>query len=297
MGILDRMTRLLRANVNDALDRAEDPEKMLDELLREMGQEIRQARGQVAAMIAQEKELAADKAEADRVSAEWQRRAEMAVDQGRDDLAREALRRKRDSDENARVYAEQLTAQQQTVSRLKNQLQDLENKSRQAESKRDALIARSRRAKAQQQVSETMSNLPESSASTEFERFERRIRTTEAKAAASEELAQVGLDDDFAELEQDFGVDDELAALKASRGGGSAAGAATGGASTGSSGGAGGEMDDELARLKAQRGAGATGGSAGSVGASEATGDWSPGTPGSDATTRPGGQGAQGGDR
>ena len=293
MGILDRMTRLLRANVNDALDRAEDPEKMLDELLREMGQEIRQARGQVAAMIAQEKELAADKAEADRVSAEWQRRAELAVDQGRDDLAREALRRKRDSDENARVYAEQLTAQQQTVSRLKNQLQELETKARQAESRRDALIARSRRAKAQQQVSETMSSLPESSAAAEFERFERRIRTTEAKAAASEELAQVGLDDDFAALEQDFGVDDELAALKASRGGGSATGATTGGASTGSSGGAGSEMDDELARLKAQRGPAATGGSAASMGSGgtsqEATSDWSPSTPGS--------PGSHGGDR
>ena len=307
MGILDRVSRLLRANVNDALDRAEDPEKMLDELLREMDSEIAQARGQVAAMIAQEKELAADKAEADRVSAEWQRRAEMAVDQGRDDLAREALRRKRDSDENARVYAEQLTAQQQTVSRLKNQLQDLENKSRQAESKRDALIARSRRAKAQQQVSETMSNLPESSASAEFERFERRIRTTEAKAAASEELAQVGFDDDFAALEQDFGVDDELAALKARRGGGSATEATTGGASAGSSGDAGSEMDAELARLKAQRGAAATGGATGATGSmgsggsggtsQGATSDWSPGTPGSDATTRPGGQGAQGGDR
>ena len=253
MGILDRMTRLLRANVNDALDRAEDPEKMLDELLREMGQEIRQARGQVAAMIAQEKELAADKAEADRISAEWQRRAELAVDQGRDDLAREALRRKRDADENAHVYGEQLTAQQQTVSRLKNQLQELEAKYRQSQSKRDALIARSRRARAQQQVSETMTTLPESSATAEFERFERRIRTSEAKAAASEELATVGLDDDFAELEQDFGVDDELAALKARRGGaGATSGASAGSPTTG--GGTGGEMDDDLARLKAQRG-------------------------------------------
>ncbi len=246
MGILDRMTRLLRANVNDALDRAEDPEKMLDELLREMGQEIRQARGQVAAMIAQEKELAADKAEADRVSAEWQRRAELAVDQGRDDLAREALRRKRDSDENARVYAEQLTAQQQTVSRLKNQLQELENKYRQAESKRDALIARSRRAKAQQQVSETMSNLPESSAATEFERFERRIRTTEATAAASAEMADLDNDDDFAALDRDLGVEDELAALKAKTGGGSAASSTA----TAPAASAGSDIEDELAALK-----------------------------------------------
>lgn len=270
MGILDRVSRLLRANVNDVLDHAEDPEKMLEELLREMESEIRQARAQVAAMIAQEKELAADKSEAERVSAEWQRRAELAVDQGRDDLAREALRRKRDSDENARVYGEQLTAQQQTVSRLKSQLQELEAKHDQAQSKRDALIARSRRAKAQQQVSQAMTNLPQSDASAEFERFERRIRSSEARAAATEEVAQVGFDDDFAALERDHGIDDELATLKAQRGDG--APAATRG---------GGSLDDDLARLKADRGGASTGGA--TVGT---TTDWSPGTPGS--PTQPG---------
>ena len=71
MGIFDRVSRLVRANVNDALDGAEDPEKMLQQLIRDMEVEIRQARGQVANMIAQEKELAADKAEADRLATEW----------------------------------------------------------------------------------------------------------------------------------------------------------------------------------------------------------------------------------
>lgn len=254
MGILDRVSRLVRANVNDALDHAEDPEKMLEQLIRDMDVEIRQARGQVATMIAQEKELAADKAEADRLSSEWQRRAELAVAQGKDDLAREALRRKRDSDENARVYGEQLSAQQQTVSRLKSQLQELENKYEAMQSKRDALIARSRRAQAQQQVSQTISTLPHSDASAEFERFERKIRSSEARAAASAELAEVGYHDDFAELDRDFGVEDELAALKARHGG--ATGATTSSGATSSAGGDS-SIDDELARLKAQRGAGA----------------------------------------
>jgi len=246
MGIFDRISRLLRANVNDALDSAEDPEKMLDQLVRDMAEEIRRARGQVAAMIAQEKELAADKAEGDRMSAEWQRRAEMAVAQGKDELAREALRRKRDSDENARVYGEQLTAQQQTVSRLKNQLQELENKYDQMESKRDALIARSRRAKAQQQVSESLGNLPASGAASEFERFERRVRTTEAKAAASSEMAELDDDDDFAALDRDMGVEDELSALKAKRGGGAPAPAS----SSAPTAAGGSDIEDELAALK-----------------------------------------------
>jgi phage shock protein A len=218
MGIFDRLSRLVRANVNDAMDNAEDPEKMLDQLIRDMTDEIRQARGQVATMIAQEKELASDKSEADRTAAEWQRRAEMAVAQDKDELAREALRRKRDAEENARIYGEQLVAQQHTVTRLKNQLQELDNKLGQMQSKRDALIARSRRAKAQQQVGETLAAMPNGNAAGEFERFERRIRTTEAKAAASVELAELGHEDDFAALDQDGGVEDELAALKSRQG-------------------------------------------------------------------------------
>lgn len=250
MGVFDRISRLVRANVNDALDNAEDPEKMLEQLIRDMTDEIRQARGQVATMIAQEKELAADKSEADRNASEWQRRAELAVSQNKDDLAREALRRKRDSEENARIYGEQLTAQQTTVTRLKNQLQELDNKLGQMQSKRDALIARSRRAKAQQQVSETISSLPDGNAASEFERFERRIRTTESKAAASAELAELGHDDEFAQLDQDFGVEDELAALKSKRSGGSATttSAPTASSDSGSS-----DVDAELAALKARQ--------------------------------------------
>jgi phage shock protein A len=253
MGIFDRVSRLLRANVNDALDNAEDPEKMLDQLIRDMTEELRGARGQVAAMIAQEKELASDKAESDRTVAEWQRRAELAVAQNKDDLAREALRRKRDADENARVYGDQLVAQQQTVTRLKNQLQDLENKLDQMQSKRDALIARSRRAKAQQQVSETISNLPNGNAASEFERFERRIRTTEAKAAASSEVAELSNDDEFAKLDQDFGVEDELAALKSKHSGATKASvpsaAPSGNASAHDD-----DLDADLAALKAKQG-------------------------------------------
>jgi len=250
VGVFDRISRLVRANVNDALDNAEDPEKMLEQLIRDMTEEIRQARGQVATMIAQEKELAADKSEADRNAAEWQRRAELAVAQNKDDLAREALRRKRDSEENARIYGEQLTAQQTTVTRLKNQLQELDNKLGQMQSKRDALIARSRRAKAQQQVSETISNLPDGNAASEFERFERRIRTTESKAAASAELAELGHDDEFAALDQDFGVEDELAALKSKRPG---TATATASAPTASSASGSSDVDAELAALKARQ--------------------------------------------
>ena len=105
MAILDRMSRLIRANINDLLDRSEDPEKMLNELLREMDSSIVEARSQVANTIAQEKELEADLQQSQHDAREWERRAELAVGAAKDDLAREALRRKRDAESIATVYA------------------------------------------------------------------------------------------------------------------------------------------------------------------------------------------------
>lgn len=219
MGILDRMSRLIRANVNDLIDRAEDPEKMMNELLREMSASIRDARTQVASMIAQEKEIEADLQAARRDEREWQQKAELAVTRGRDDLAREALRRKNDAAELATVYEHHLSSQQEMVEKLKGQLRVLEAKHQEAESKRGILIARHRRAQAQQRVTETFSTLPELSAASELDRMERRIRSEEARADAMVELEQDSIEWQFAELEVDSDVENELAALKASLGG------------------------------------------------------------------------------
>ncbi|HWK79487.1 MAG TPA: PspA/IM30 family protein, partial [Thermomicrobiales bacterium] len=128
MGIFDRVSNLVRANVNDLLDRAEDPEKMLEQIIRDMESGIGDARSQVAAMIAQEKELEADYEANAKLADEWGEKAKRAVAAGKDDLAREALRRKKDADENAAVYQQQLEIQKQTVAKLKSQLNQLEAK-------------------------------------------------------------------------------------------------------------------------------------------------------------------------
>src|SRR5215207_2848685 len=112
MGIMDRLSSLVRANVNDLIDRAEDPEKMIDQILRDMETNIGQARQQVASMIAQEKELQADYNETSKLATEWGAKAQRAVTAGKDDLAREALRRKRDNEQNSTVYQQQLTVQE-----------------------------------------------------------------------------------------------------------------------------------------------------------------------------------------
>jgi phage shock protein A len=215
MGILDRMSRLIRANVNDMIDRAEDPEKMLNELLREMSDGIKEARVQVANMIAQQNEIEAELQESQQTSREWDRRAELAVSNGKDDLAREALRRKRDADNITTVYMQQSTAQEETVARLKQQLKLLEAKYNEAEGKRDVLIARHRATQAQKKVTQTLSTMPGLDTHSELDRMEKRIRGEEAQTRALGEMQGDSLDYQFAELDRDDDIEGELAAIKA----------------------------------------------------------------------------------
>jgi phage shock protein A len=229
MGIMDRLSNLIRANVNDLIDRAEDPEKMLDQILRDMNANIGVARTQVAAMIAQEKELELDLQETQKLSGEWGAKAKKAVDAGKDDLAREALRRKRDNDQNSMVYQQQLTAQEQTVEKLKQQLKQLEQKYSSTLSHRDALIARSRRARAQREVAEKISAFSPTDPTSDLDRMERKIRSTEAHAAAMTEIGDESYEAQFRELEVDDDIEAQLRALKGGTEPESLAGALTGG--------------------------------------------------------------------
>lgn len=219
MGIFDRVSNLVRANVNDLLDRAEDPEKMLEQILRDMQEGIGTARQQVASMIAQEKELEGDYEDNAKIAAEWGEKAKRAVAAGKDDLAREALRRKKDADENANVYKQQLDIQGQTVEKLKSQLNQLESKYQTTVSQKESLIARQRRAEVQKSVAQkataTVASLSPLDASSELDRMERKIRGNEAQAAAYQELGDNSLDTQFAELDYDVDIEQELDRLKA----------------------------------------------------------------------------------
>ncbi len=214
MGITDRISRIIRANVNDLIDRAENPEVMIDQILRDMKSGIDEARGQVATMIAQEKLLAGDLADAERLSGAWGEKAERAVGAGKDDLAREALRRKKDGTQNAELYSEQLDVQKHAVTRLKEQLGQLESKYQQTLSQRDSLLARQKRARAQREVTEKVTAFSPFDPAADLERMERKIRQNEAEASAMLEMESSSLDNQFAELETDDEIEAELAALK-----------------------------------------------------------------------------------
>jgi phage shock protein A len=217
MGIYDRMSTLIRANLNDMLDKAEDPEKMINQIIRDMETSIQSAREQVAAMIVQEKELEADVRQTQTLASEWGSKASRAVTAGKDDLAREAIRRKRDNEQNATIYGEQLKAQKDAVVMLKEQLRQLEAKYQSTLSQRDSYIARQRRAQAQKQVATAASAsvLSPLDPTADLERMERKIRLTEAEAAAALEMGQESsLDAQFRELGYDDDIEAELAMLK-----------------------------------------------------------------------------------
>jgi phage shock protein A len=218
MGVIDRMSRLVRANVNDLLDQAEDPEKMIDQIIRDMESNIADARKQVAAMIAQEKELEYDRDETQKLADAWGDKAQRAVEANKDDLAREALRRQKDYADNAALYDQQLVAQKEAVTKLKSQLSQLEAKYDQTRSQRDSLVARQKRARAQAKVAGSLSSADFSSMdpSADLDRMERKIRGQEAQTAAMLEMQDDSIDAQFAELDYDSDIEERLAALKAS---------------------------------------------------------------------------------
>lgn len=217
MGIFSRVSTIVKANMNHLLNKAEDPEKMLDQIVEEMNQQLRETKQQVASAIADEKRLEKQYKSEEKETQEWERKAKLAVEKNNDELAREALKRKGEHSELAAEYQSQWKKQKQSVEKLKENLKGLERKIAEAERKKNLLIAKQKRAKAQKQIHETMSGMTDKSAFEGFDRMEEKVADMEAQADAATEMAEtedVKLEDQFAELEKEGSVDDELAALK-----------------------------------------------------------------------------------
>ena len=215
MGVLDRVSTLIRANINDLISRAEDPEKVIRQLLLDMNNQLIQVKTQVAASIADERLLEKRYQDNQKKAEEWQRKAELAVERGQAELAKEALLRRRSFQETADGFKEQWTQQNAQVEQLKDALTQLEAKIAEAQTKKDLLIARSRRAKAETSIRQTLANADSSSALSEFERMEERVDEQEARAKAYADLDEDTLDQRFKQMEQEDEIGKELEALKA----------------------------------------------------------------------------------
>ncbi len=221
MGLFDRLSRVVRANINDLVSKAEDPEKVLEQAVVDMQEDLVQLRQAVARAIATQKRTEQQYNKNQSEANNWQQRAQLALSKGDENLAREALVRKKSFSDTATSLKIQLDAQSNQVSTLKRSLIALESKISEAKTKKDMLKARANAAKAQKQLQESMNNIGTSSAMGAFERMEDKVMQIEAESETAAELGGTGIEQQFAQLEASSGVDDELAAMKAQLSGGS----------------------------------------------------------------------------
>ncbi len=215
MGLFDRVSRVARANLNDLVSKAEDPKKILEQAVIDMQEDLVQLRQAVAGAMASQKRVQQQYNQAQTESNNWQQRAQLALQKGDENLAREALMRKKTQSETAASLKAQLDQQSGMVETMKRNLIALEGKISEAKTKKNMLDARAAAAKANEQLQSTVGRMGTSSAMGAFERMEDKVLQMEARSQAASELAGSDLESQFAMLESGGGVDDELAAMKA----------------------------------------------------------------------------------
>ena len=218
MGLLERVGTLVRANLNDLIDKAEHPSKMIKQVILDMENQLLQVKTQVAISIADQHMLEKKETECADKAADWLRKAELAVDRGQDDLARAALERHKASERTQESFREQVADQRAQVVTLKAAFAKLEQKLAEAQSKSDMLLAQHRRARALGKASDARMAIGGHSTIRTFERMTAKVNHDEAVSHAKSDLAGDNLDDRFLQLERDDEVDRLLADLKAKRG-------------------------------------------------------------------------------
>jgi phage shock protein A len=214
MGLLDRLSRLVRANLNAFVSDAEDPIKILDQSVADMQEDLVKLRQAVAIAIASQKRLENQANQAREQIQNWLSRAELAVKKGEEDLAREALSRKKTFQETFESLTNQFQSQNGQVEKLKKSLLLLERKIAEARTKKDMLKARAQAAKAQQKIQSAVGDLGGKSAMAAFERMEDKVEALEASGQAALELAGEDLESKFAALEGGDDIEKELETLR-----------------------------------------------------------------------------------
>jgi phage shock protein A len=217
MGLLERVSTLIRANINDVIDRAEDPEKMIKQIILDMENQYMQVKTQVAVSIADQHMLEKKQKENEDAGADWMRKAERAVDKQQDDLARAALDRYQTSQRLAQSYREQVDDQKVQVEALKGALMRLEQKLDEAKSKRDMLIARHRRSVALNKAAKAQTAAGDGSKSDAFDRLKDRVNQSESLAGAQLELSSDEIGERLNRLDRDAEVERLLTDLKQRR--------------------------------------------------------------------------------
>jgi phage shock protein A len=218
MALLERVATLIRANLNDLVDQAEDPEKMIKQVILDMQNQLLQVKTQVAVSIADQHVLERRLQENTENEQQWRRRAELAVDKGDDALARAALERAMSYQAMSASFQQQVEDQKIQVENLKAALLKLGQKLAEAESKSDMLVAQHRRARALGKAQDAGLSMGDDSNAAAFDRMKEKVRHNEATAQAKSELLADDVEDRFASLEKQQEIDRLLEELKAKRG-------------------------------------------------------------------------------
>ncbi|NNM68239.1 MAG: PspA/IM30 family protein [Spirochaetales bacterium] len=206
MGIWDNLKRVFKSNINAAISKAEDPQKILEQTIIDMNEQLIENKKAVASAIADEKRLERQYLENQASAQDWESKAVLAVKSNRDDLAKEALLRQKDYENLAAQFKQQFDAQHEAVEKLKDSLRQLQSKIEEASRKKNILIARAKRAEAQKKISETMSSMSNNSAFEAFDRMANKVDQMEAEASAATELEDLSgegdLEKQFKDLEK-----------------------------------------------------------------------------------------------
>jgi phage shock protein A len=217
MALLERVSTLVRANLNDLIDKAEEPEKMIKQVILDMQNQLLQVKTQVAIAIADQHLLENKRKENDDKVAEWMRKAELSVDKKKDDLARASLQRVESYRELSENFTQQVADQKAQVENLKSALRQLEQKLTEAQAKADVLIAQHRRARAVSKATDAQFKLSDSAKGAAFDRMKRKVAHSAAVSQAKSEIAGDNIDDRIAAIEKEDRIEQLLAELKGRR--------------------------------------------------------------------------------
>ncbi len=217
MKLLERVGMLIRANLNDLVDRAEDPEKMIKQVILDLHNQYIQVKTQLAVSLT-EQHLTEERAqESDKRAEEWMRKAELAVEKGQDNLAKGALERHNTYKQTAQLFAEQAEDLERQVELLRETLGKLEMKHREAEGKKELLISQHRAARARARAGQATMEAVGAGPAATLGRMEDKVREEHARGTALFEVAEDDLDATFARMEREERLDRQLAELKARR--------------------------------------------------------------------------------
>ena len=213
MGIFSRFTDIVNSNINAILDKAEDPEKMVRLIIQEMEDTLVEVRSASAKTIASKKEISGAINKMQSESKDWKAKAELAISKDREDLARAALQEKKKCDEQVHNLTSELSGVDEQIAKLQNEVGQLQEKLADAKTRQKAIILRQKTVTSRLEVKKTLDSGKVDAAMGRFEQYERKIDDLESQVDAYD-LGKKTLADEFAELESDDDIDNELAALK-----------------------------------------------------------------------------------